>query len=536
MKKILNLFGKEEKYIPIELVTDIPKCHLKKNIIENVNSAIGVLGPPGAGKSSLCNAYYKIRFGMNIEYFEMSNSPVSFTKGIWILKEEERMKIKENIDRDILDVEGFQVDDIKSWKYIMVISFICSEIIILNRNSRLDDTKKVLNIIKNSLMKMRDSNIPKILKRIYIQIDDEDEIDNFNDILSQIGYNPNSIESVTIKPLYLPTFDKKRLKQNGNNILNVSDYLKDVEKAFNCLTSTKNEQSISTFIKYIDSLNTALDGKMNFDAQGIIKDLKNEYDVCYETWYNKKKRELLGEDLSDIEDLDETYDSFIDRQNLDFSFSENLEELTFFGSSDEFDKYYKDFGKSKDFKVNKDIFCDVYETKRNLKQIEIDKLGTKKEQKLGELGLYFMKMKNKINQYFGSLKFYDSIDDKYVHCNMNIPTDLDDEKNDFLEKLYLYYERKKKEKKDEWKSQIKRAKYKQKCQCRGVLKCKNGHELDGESVNCGDNCKGKLYWVDGPTHYCICEKCNNISQLNSTICQECNAETLCVPKFTDYIP
>ena len=85
----------------------------------------------------------------------------------------------------------------------MIISFICSEIIILNRNPRLDDTKKVLNIIKNSLKKMKDSNIPKILKTIYIQIDDEEDIGKFNDKLKEIGYEPNSIEGVTIKPIYI---------------------------------------------------------------------------------------------------------------------------------------------------------------------------------------------------------------------------------------------------------------------------------------------------------------------------------------------
>lgn len=96
----------------VEEITD-KKCHLKKNVISFVNSALGVLGPPGAGKSSLCCAYYKIKYNMDNAYFQMSSSGLSFTKGIWILKEEERMNIKENIDKDILDVEGFQVDDIK---------------------------------------------------------------------------------------------------------------------------------------------------------------------------------------------------------------------------------------------------------------------------------------------------------------------------------------------------------------------------------------------------------------------------------------
>ena len=111
-----------------------------------------------------------------------------------------------------MDVEGFQVDDINSWKYVMIISFICSEIIILNRNSRWDDTKKVLNIIKNSLIKMKESNIPKILKKIYIQIDDEDEIKEFNDKLKGLGYTSDSIPTITIMPLFLPAFVKQTLK------------------------------------------------------------------------------------------------------------------------------------------------------------------------------------------------------------------------------------------------------------------------------------------------------------------------------------
>lgn len=521
----------------VEEITD-KKCHLKKEVIRFVNSAIGVLGPPGAGKSSLCCAYYKVKYNMDNKYFQMSSSQLSFTKGIWILKEEERMKIKENIDRDILDVEGFQVDEIKSWKYVMVISFICSEIIILNRNTRLDDTKKVLNIIKNSLKKMRDSNIPKILKTIYIQIDDEDEIPNFNNKLSEIGYSSNTIETITIKPIYIPSFDKKTLKKNENNILNVTDYLEDVKNSLNTLSSTKNEQSISSFTKYIDNLNMALDGKMNFDAQGIIQDLKDEYNVCYETWYNKKKKELLNLNLSAIEDLNETYDDYINKQSLDFSFQENLEELTFFGSSDEFDKYYKEFGKEKSFIVDKSIFNDIYETKKNEKQIEENKKGSEEQKKLSELEEYFEKKKRDINKYMGSIKFYDSFDSKYSHCDMNITTinKLNNKKNELLQKLYDYYDDKVRSKKSDWESQINRAKYKAKCQSKGRLECEQGHKLNGEAISCGKSCKGDLYWVDGPTHYSICMECQKITKLSSLICLRCGAKAYCEPKFTDYIP
>ena len=358
----------------VEEITD-KKCHLKKDVIQFVNSALGVLGPPGAGKSTLCCAYYKTLFNVENQFFEISTSLLSFTKGIWILKESERMKIMGNIDRDILDVEGFQIDEIKSWKYIMIISFICSEIIILNRNSRLDDTRKVLNIIKNSLKKMRESNIPKILKTIYIQIDDEEEIQNFEGKLSEIGFSTTLLENINIKPIYIPIFGKKTLKKFKGNVLDFPEYIDDVSKSLKNLPSTINEQSISSLIKYIDQLNIAIDGKMSFNAQGIIQDLKDEYNVCYETWYNKKKKELLNLDLSQIDDINETFDEYIDKQNIDLSFKENLEELTFYGSSEEIDKYYKQFGKDKSFLVDKNIYLDIFETKLNEKKIEENKKG-----------------------------------------------------------------------------------------------------------------------------------------------------------------
>lgn len=314
--------------------------------------------------------------------------------------------------------------------------------------------------------------------------------------------------------------------------------MEDVTKSLKALPSTINEQSISSFIRYIDNLNIALDGKMNFDAQGIIKDLKEEYEVCYETWYNKKKKELLSLDLSEVDDINETYDSFLYKQDLDFSFEENLNDLTFFGSSEEFDKYYMQFGKNKSFKVDRNIFIDIYETQKNQRQIEKNKEGSEIEKKLSELEEYFEKQKRNINKYFGTLNFYDQIDSKYLHCNIDIFTidKLLKKKDELLDKLYYYYDKKRDGKEKDWESQINRAKYKSICQSQGILKCENGHRLNGESIECAGECEGALYWVDGPTHYCICIKCQKISKLEKTICKSCKGKALCIPKFVDYQP
>ena len=119
---------------------------------------------------------------------------------------------------------------------------------------------------------------------------------------------------------------------------------------------------------------------------------------------------------------------------------------------------------------------------------------------------------------------------------MNISTDLKDYKNKKLQELYDYYEERKSKKKNEWKDQIERSKYKQICQAQGSLKCEKGCLLNGEYISCGGNCKGKLYWVDGPTRYCICKDCNIVSRLLGLICGGCGAKSLCTPKFSDFIP
>ena len=70
---------------------------------------------------------------------------MSFRKGLWILKQTERQNIKQNIDKDIIDVEGFQVDELSTWKYIMIIAFIATDLIVVNKTERKDDKKNIEN-------------------------------------------------------------------------------------------------------------------------------------------------------------------------------------------------------------------------------------------------------------------------------------------------------------------------------------------------------------------------------------------------------
>jgi len=145
------------------------KIKIKKELLKEINNFIACLGQPGVGKSTFGSNFYKKLYNVKNDYFESSDGIETFTKGIWMISDEERRKIPEYISKDFLDVEGFQVDDSNSWKYVMIIAFLSTDLIILNNMKRYDEVKKIVKIIEKSLKKMQQMNLPRILKTIYIQ-------------------------------------------------------------------------------------------------------------------------------------------------------------------------------------------------------------------------------------------------------------------------------------------------------------------------------------------------------------------------------
>lgn len=168
-----------------------------------------------------------------VEYF-ISNSTLSFTKGLWMLKQRERKNIRQNIFKEIIDVEGFQVDEVSTWKYIMIVAFISTDIIIVNRSDRMDDVKKILSIIWNSLEKMKKLGLPKLLKAIWVQLYDEEKINTFQDIINSIDNSSEKWNEKGIKlyPILLEAVEKKELKKAKGNILECESYLEQVKSVF----------------------------------------------------------------------------------------------------------------------------------------------------------------------------------------------------------------------------------------------------------------------------------------------------------------
>jgi hypothetical protein len=74
---------------PLDLNCEENQIYLQKRLLKQIDIFIVFISRPGQGKSSLCSAFYKVLYGLNREIFSISNSTLSFTKGLWTLKQRE---------------------------------------------------------------------------------------------------------------------------------------------------------------------------------------------------------------------------------------------------------------------------------------------------------------------------------------------------------------------------------------------------------------------------------------------------------------
>ena len=507
----------------IELIDKInDKIKIKKELLKNINSFIACIGQPGVGKSTFGSNYYKKLYKVKNDYFESSDGIETFTKGIWMITNEERRKIPEYISRDFLDVEGFQIDDPNSWKYVMIIAFLSTDLIILNNQARYDEVKKMIKIIEKSLKKMQQMNIPRILKRIYIQTIKESKNQIIEELLENFEYDKKVFQMIKFQYIYLPFIP---IEGKEKELMKYPKYKKSFEEIINLLNNTNKYNSVDSLMNYIDSFNDAINGNTLFNNQLILKDIEIDFNGVYSRYENKLKIELIQKipNLKKVAKLDENFEDFINKQtNLTFEFKINNEDFTFYGSSKTYDEFYEKLKKNKSFRVEpKDIFFDFYITEKL-------RLESQKDKTQQEIYNKYLKKKFEIDNYFSLLKFYQEFD--YIDLELKIDTEQIEYKLERESELKNYYFEKIREKKKEWEDQIQRAKWKVPVQAYGEMKCVNGHDLS-DLVHCG-KCHQTLYWVDSDEKYVICKGCNEARKIrDNLVCSFCGARALCHVKW-----
>ena len=527
--KIFSFF-KGESDVVTSLI-DIKDDEMKINLLllDQINSFVACLGPPGAGKSAFCHSFYDINYGLKKKSFQVSDSISSFTKGLWILNEKTRQQIQGHIERDIIDVEGFQVDDIKSWKYVMIISFLATDIILLNQNARYDDIKKILSIMKSSFKKMDQSNMPRILKQIIIQLKNKRQVQecNIENILKEMNCSLKDFDGIKIVPVYIPTISEDDLYESNNDVSLNAKYRDSIKGILKVLSPIGQINAVAHLRKFCPEFNNAINGKHSFDKLSIIKELEIDYNNCYSRWEQTKVIELQGVDLKPLLSTNEDYKSYIQRNDINFKFVEKLEDLTFHGNSIDFTNSYKSFGKNKTFLANVNSLRANYESKKRELECGNDIFKN-------NLLCEFNKIQSDIKAMLSKVKFQGVIPSNY-DCTLNV--DITNANNDCItlkqeyeDQLINFYQSSTVDKLNSFKEQIERAKWKNSVQAGGDMTCYSGHNLNN-IVKCGSD-KGTLFWVDGDTNSVICNYCLEVTIISTLKC-ECHAGVNCYVKLVE---
>ena len=352
----------------------------------------------------------------------------------------------------------------------MIVAFISTDIIIVNRSDRMDDVKKILSIIWNSLEKMKKLGLPKLLKAIWVQLYDEEKINTFQDIINSIDNSSEKWNEKGIKlyPILLEAVEKKELKKAKGNILECESYLEQVKSVFEQVQGINLSESVSTLLTHIDNFNNTLNGKDTFNMDNIKEELKKDFETAYSTIKRKKENKLRQdynlEKFQAPNNSNETFDDFIKRHTqIYFKFSEDdvKDKLSFYKSSEAFDKIYDEMIKKRDFKADPNIFKQIYDTliekvrcekemaiereklrKQKLEDEERRKREEellRKEREKQQAYQDYERVKIEINKYFSQLKFYDDID-SFSSYKYNINGDYDYKiKDDYNKKLKDYY-------------------------------------------------------------------------------------------------
>ena len=330
----------------------------------------------------------------------------------------------------------------------MIVAFISTDIIIVNKSDRMDDVKKILSITWNSLDKMNKLGFPKILKNIWVQIEDEDKLSEFEVMMDSIDNSSEKWKEKGIKlnPFLLEQVSKKDLKKVKGNILEEETYLEQAKTAFEKILNLPKYESVAALLSHIDNFNNTMNGKDTFNMDNIKEAIENDFKSSYLIVKKRKETQLLN-DFSDkfIEPKTskESFQDFINRHNINLSFEreEVIDKFSFYSSSPQFDEIYEKLMVEKDFKADPNIFKDQYDIliekvkmeeikKQEMENLEKQKLdleekkrketeNLKKDEERSDIYNRYRGKQLEINNYFNKLKFYAYID-SYSSFKYNI--------------------------------------------------------------------------------------------------------------------
>jgi len=144
------------------------------NLIENSFQPyiVGTIGPPGAGKSTVCTVAYSIQRKEQLPYFERSDSQFSFTHGLWCLRDSVKQDLRAKYDKlDFLDAEGASTTNTSH--YFSMLSFVlCAVVVLFSADARLDAMCNILDSMAAAVKLMKEYGTAIPFPDIYIPVEE----------------------------------------------------------------------------------------------------------------------------------------------------------------------------------------------------------------------------------------------------------------------------------------------------------------------------------------------------------------------------
>ena len=171
-------------------------------------------------------------------------------------------------------------------------------------------------------------------------MDDEDIIQQFEEILISIDNSSEKWKEKGIKlnPFYIEEVIKKDLKKVKGNILEVESYLEQAKPAFEQILNLPKYESVAALLSHIDNFNNTMNGKDTFNMDNIKEAIENDFKSSFAIIKNRKETQLLkdfSDKLTPPKTSNESFEEFINRQNIDLSFNEDdvEDKFSFYQSS-----------------------------------------------------------------------------------------------------------------------------------------------------------------------------------------------------------
>lgn len=356
--------------ISILTVNDIKVSITDEKHLSESKSFVGFMGPPGAGKSSLCNTVVYCQQDKTVKklLFEPSNDFETFTKGLWMLSRETKRQFQKDFDWEVLDMEGFQHKSEACWKMAMVLSVLAEIVVFCNRNPRCDVLFEAAEVFKKGVGFCKDLSMSPITKQVFIQIDSRTyentvQVNKVIEKVMSILQSPE-IEVIAFCIVEIPNADLKELPFEPAIVEAVRSLLKQFR-------FEKNGQAIAAKVEQLGALLKAFN-EGNFDEcharslKFLEMDCKRIYQEA-EAGKRAEHNELASS--KELTSLTTTFEEFMGQPN--WSLDLHFEKSPFYVEKHErnLQSWYPSEKRSTEMIS---IYRDYYEKKRKILEAKLE--------------------------------------------------------------------------------------------------------------------------------------------------------------------